>query len=297
MGYYSPLRYPGGKAKIADYVKTIISTNHLIDGHYIEPYAGGASVALDLVINEYVSSVHINDIDKRIFSFWHSVIFDTDNLCKKIQQTEINVDEWRKQKAIQKKPSDNSMLDVGFSTFFLNRTNRSGILKAGVIGGLEQTGKWKIDARFNKQDLINRITMIARYGNRINIYNLDAIDFIKKTQKIIPQKSLTYLDPPYYNKGKQLYINFYEHNDHIEIADLIKSVTKGNWIISYDDHREIKEMYKNYRQKQYSLSYSAGTTAKGSEVIVYDDKLIIPEIENPTNKKEVKKYYAQHCVL
>ncbi len=296
MQYYSPLRYPGGKTKMADYIKLILSENYLVDGNYIEPYAGGASVALNLIINEYISTAYINDIDILIYAFWHSVLKDTDSLCEKIIDTKVDISEWKKQKHVQSNKNDYSLLEIGFSTFFLNRTNRSGILNAGVIGGQNQTGEWKMDSRYNKKDLIERIQMIAKYENRIKFSNLDAIEFIQQVQKSTSKKTLIYLDPPYYNKGKQLYINFYNHQDHLEIAQIIKSVKKGNWIISYDNHPAIRELYSQYRQKVYSLSYSAGGPSVGSEVIIYDDKLKIPTIENPTNKREIKKYYAQHYV-
>lgn len=69
MDYCSPLRYPGGKGKVADYFKQIFRDNSLYDGVYVEPYAGGASVALSLLFNEYVSKIIINDIDRSIFAF------------------------------------------------------------------------------------------------------------------------------------------------------------------------------------------------------------------------------------
>jgi len=294
--YYSPLRYPGGKAKISNYIKLIITENYLEDGVYVEPYAGGASVALELVINEYVSKVLINDIDRMIYAFWDAVLFNAEKLCKKIRDTKVTIAQWKRQKKIQKNIDDYTNFELAFATFFLNRTNRSGILNAGVIGGKNQDGDWKLDARYNKENLISRIELIAQYSDRIILSNMDAIPFIGQVQKTIKDKALIYLDPPYYNKGKQLYINFYEHQDHLEIAELISKIDKGNWIISYDDTIEIKKMYSNYRQQIYSLSYSAAQASKGSEVIVYDDKLKIPKIINPTDKSEIKEYYAQNYV-
>ena len=289
MKYYSPLRYPGGKSKVAQYVKLIFEQNLLLDGHYVEPYAGGASVALDLLMNEYVSRIHINDIDEFIYSFWYCVLNDTDNLCRKINDTKVNMKQWRIQKEIQKHPKNYDRLDVAFSTFFLNRTNRSGILKAGVIGGIEQNGKWKIDARFNKEDLLNRIQKIALYKNRVSLYNEDAVSLVKRLKNELPSNTLFYFDPPYFKKGKQLYINFYNPKDHREIASLISDINKQHWIVSYDNEEEIKMMYDKFRQKVYTLSYSAGEASKGYEVIIYSDKIIIPDVENPTNKLEIKK--------
>ena len=154
MNFYSPLRYPGGKGKVADYFKQIFRENFLYDGIYVEPYAGGASVALSLLFNEYASKIIINDIDRSIFSFWHSVLNNTDELCKLIFDTPVTVDNWEIQRHVQKNKHQQNLLEVGFSTFYLNRTNRSGIISAGIIGGRQQTGEWKIDARFNKKNLI-----------------------------------------------------------------------------------------------------------------------------------------------
>lgn len=291
--FFSPLRYPGGKLKISEYIKLIINTNNLDDGHYVEPYAGGASVALDLLINEYVSQIHINDIDLAIYSFWDSVINDSENFSKKIFDTHINLDTWEKQKFILKNKENFNPLEIGFATFFLNRTNRSGILNAGIIGGTSQEGTWKMDARFNKDDLIKRIKLISNYKDRINLTNLDAVKYLDLIDVSLPENTLIYLDPPYYKKGKELYINYYNHNDHSEIAAKIAELQNRFWLISYDNEQAIKDLYSEYRQQIYSINYSVGKASKGSEVIIYNHNLLVPEIANPTDKKEIIKYFKQ----
>lgn len=297
MKFFSPLRYPGGKLKVSEYIKLLIDTNNLNDGHYVEPYAGGASVALDLLINEYVSNIHINDIDLAIYSFWHSTLYDTENFCRLINDTSITVEEWKKQKFIIKNKDNFSSLEIGFSTFFLNRTNRSGILNAGIIGGKEQNGEWKIDARYNKIDLIKRIELINRYEDRISLNNMDAIDYVQMIDNSLPNNTLIYLDPPYYKKGKELYINYYNHEDHKEIANVVKKLSNRYWLVSYDNEMAIKDLYSEFRQKIYSLNYSVGKASKGSEVIIYNDKLFIPEIDNPTDKKEILKFIKSEMCL
>jgi DNA adenine methylase len=287
--HYSPLRYPGGKGKLSHYIQLLIDYNLLADGHYVEPYAGGASVALSLLFNEYASEIHINDFDFRIYSFWHSVLNNTDELCEQIQNTEVTVENWYTQKEIQNNPSKYNLLQIGFSTFFLNRTNRSGILKAGIIGGVEQNGKWKLDARFNKEDLIQRIKKISRYKERIRLYNEDAVKLTMKLNKSLPKKTLFYFDPPYYNKGKDLYINFYEHKDHQQIAETISQLKDRYWIVSYDDNENIRVLYTSFLQRTYQLNYHAANASKGTEIIIYSDNMIVPEIFNPIDKKEIKK--------
>lgn len=273
--FYSPLRYPGGKGRIASYFKQIFKVNSLYDGIYIEPYAGGASVALSLLFNQYASKIIINDIDRSIYAFWYSVINNTEKLCKLIYDVPLNVNVWKKQKAIQKRKEKCGLLALGFSTFYLNRTNRSGIISAGVIGGINQKGEWKIDARFNKKDLIKRIERVAEYSNRIEIFNSDAIKLTQSLKSLSP-KSLFYFDPPYYSKGRELYLNFYEPNDHKTVANKITKINKHHWVVSYDDENEIRMLYKDYRQSYYQLNYSAANKPKGKEIMVFSDNLFIP---------------------
>ena len=275
--FVSPLRYPGGKLKVVDYIKQVFEANDLCDGHYIEPYAGGASVALALLQSEYAHTIHINDIDRSIYAFWHSVLHQPESLCRLITDTPVTMTEWERQKEVQrrKEDKDTSLLELGFSTFFLNRTNRSGILSAGVIGGKDQTGPYKMDARYNKADLIERIESITDYAERITLTNKDAVKLVSGF-KIQDSKTLLYLDPPYYIKGRDLYLNYYTDDDHRQIARAI-SAYPGRWLISYDAVPFLKELYKDYRQREYYLSYSAGNPSKGKEIMVYSDGLVVPE--------------------
>lgn len=273
--YATPLRYPGGKGKFSHFIKNIFESNNLLDGHYAEPYAGGAGVALELLFHEYASQIHINDLDYAVYSFWHSAVNDTENLCRCIWDMPITIEKWHEQKSIISDLDNHSTLEIAMATFFLNRTNRSGILKAGVIGGKAQSGKWKLDVRFNKEDLIRRIELIGRFRDRINVYNLDALNFISDVIPSLPQKSLTYLDPPYYVKGSGLYRNFYSHDDHVKIEKAMSGVNHP-WIVSYDDNEEIKKIYSSYRQDEYVLSYTAQEKKKGSEVMIYGPTIAIP---------------------
>ena len=266
--FSTPLRYPGGKGKFTPFIKALIEQNSFLDGHYVEPFAGGCGVALELLFDEYVSRIHVNDIDPAIYAFWKAAIEQTDELCRAIYDIPVTIENWHRQKEILNNSDQHSNLEVATATFFLNRTNRSGILKAGVIGGLAQAGKWKLDARFNKKDLIPRIELIGRFSNRIFVYNKDAVSFLNKIVPSLPEKTLLYLDPPYYVKGKGLYRNFYEHDDHVLIAETLNKV-KAHWIVSYDDTPEIREIYAQYRQDSYFLSYTAQEKKKGSEVMIY----------------------------
>lgn len=284
--FVSPLRYPGGKLKVVDYVKRLFEVNDLMDGTYIEPYAGGASVALTLLFSEYASRIKINDIDRSIYAFWYSVLNETEALCRLVVDTPLNMETWHAQRDVQQHKQEVELLELGFSTFFLNRTNRSGILSGGVIGGKNQDGNFKIDARFNKEDLIERIESVAEYADRIELTSMDAVELIKEIRKPA-EKSFCYLDPPYYVKGRDLYLNYYNDDDHRDIAKAIKEY-KGKWIISYDAVPFISDLYKDYRQKEYYLSYSAGNPAKGREIMVYSNGLIVPDVEVVKASKRTK---------
>lgn len=275
---YSPLRYPGGKSKLSKFVAEICIRNN-IDGCYVEPYAGGASVALYLLLEGYVSNIVINDVDRSIYAFWHSVLKNTRKLCNLIDQTDVTIETWKQCKAVQKNKKRAKLLDLGFSTFFLNRTNISGIIDAGVIGGINQTGTYKIDCRYNKTELIKRIKSIAKFKKRIELFNNDALDLIDVIQKRAESKSIIfYFDPPYYLKGPSLYLNSYTHQDHIAVSRKIMQIKNIHWIVSYDNVTEIKQIYSKANMIEYFLQYTAIGIRKGSEVLFYSNGLQLPKI-------------------
>lgn len=269
---YTPLRYPGGKSKFTPTIKAIIEKNNL-NGHYVEPYAGGAGVALDLLFNGYCTDIHINDLDLAIYHFWKSITEQTEAFIRLVSETPITIEEWHKQKALLKQ-EEISPLEHGFAAFYLNRTNRSGILKAGVIGGLNQTGNYKLDCRFNKADLIKRIERIGEMSKYIHVTNFDTETWLPILDKSVPSNSLIYLDPPYYEKGQGLYRNFYRHQDHLAIQEKLDNI-KTPWVVSYDNNPNIKEIYQSYRQNEYVLNYSANKKMKATEIIIYSDNLIL----------------------
>ena len=277
-GRFSPLRYPGGKGKLARFVATLIKQNALSDGLYVEPYAGGAAVAWELLLTGVVRRVAINDVSRPVFAFWRSVIEQTDELAALINNTPVDVANRDRLKAVFGSPNDASDLELGFAMFFLNRTHRSGILNGGVIGGRGQTGKWKIDARYNKGDLIRRIERIAAARRRIELTNLDAVEFVESKSPSWPAKSLVYLDPPYYEKGSQLYYDYYSDKDHLEVAQAVRSLRKVHWLVSYDDVLPIQELYEGTPALQYTIGYSARNVLRGREAMFFSDGLVVPEV-------------------
>ena len=272
--FYSPLRYPGGKGKILSFMIDLIKLNKLENIEYVEPYVGGAAVALGLLLNNMVSKIYINDSDKAIYAFWDSVLNYTDEFIQKIEKTPITVEEWRIQKSIYNNIEQHSDLDIGFSAFFLNRCNRSGVLKGGIIGGYEQKGNWKIDARFNKQDLIKRIERIALHKDKIQLYNEDTADLLEKHKETF-KNCILYLDPPYYEKGYQLYKNHYKPSDHEKISKLVKELN-CYWVVSYDNVDPIVALYDNIPKREFNISYSAGKNRSGKEIMFFSSNLQIP---------------------
>lgn len=276
----SPLRYPGGKGKIANFLKLVFVTNKFVGLEYVEPYAGGASVALSLLYEDYASHIHINDLNRSVHAFWHCVLERPDELCALIEDTPVTMAEWHSQRLVQSQP-DPDELKLAFSTFFMNRTNRSGIIEGGVIGGKDQGGEWSLDARYNRQDLMQRIKRVARFRSRITLTRLDAAQLLRERLASAPNRALVYLDPPYYVKGDGLYEDFYLHEHHEEIRTLVNQLSDP-WVVSYDAAPQILTMYGAATSIRYSLSYSANGRYKGSEVMYFAPGLEVPDVDTPS---------------
>lgn len=272
----SPLRYPGGKSCLYDLTTHILRLNKLERGHYAEPYAGGAGLALTLLFEGHVSDIHLNDVDRTIWAFWDSVLHRTEDLISLVETTTIDISEWHRQREIYLNEQDFDDLTVGFATFFLNRTNRSGIVKgAGVIGGLDQQGNYKIDCRYNRDDLARRIRRISKYGSRIHLSRMDAIDFMDQNDRALPARSFFCIDPPYFNKGSSLYTSFYNPEDHSAVAHAVMGLERP-WILTYDNAPEIAQLYKARRQFGFDVNYSVQTKRIGTELLVASKGLKIP---------------------
>lgn len=282
---YSPLRYPGGKAQFAPFIASLMEKNGLVGGHYLEPYAGGAGVALELLFNDYASHVHINDLDPAVHAFWVTVTRYPDELLDLLYSTPVTMDEWYRWRSILREETQANAVERGFATLFMNRTNRSGILKGGVIGGKEQSGSYKLDARFKKDVLAARIQKIAQYAPNITVHCEDALKLLEQCDNFLPEQSLIYLDPPYYVKGRGLYRNYYQHEDHLAIAKTLQSPDFARpWVVSYDNAAEIRDMYQLSRGLSYGLNYTAQKRYVGNEVMFFSQTLRVPDQAIPQSK-------------
>jgi DNA adenine methylase len=270
----SPLRYPGGKQVIAPVLARVIKLNSLEGRSYAEPYAGGAGAALSLLFSGYVRSLRLNDADPAIAAMWKSIIEKTEDFVRRINSVPLNIAEWRKQRGIYLEANSDSEQDLGFATFYLNRVNRSGVIKnAGPIGGVLQNGTWKIDARFNRLELSKRVRRVASYKKNITVSNLDALAFL---DSIKSDQIFVYLDPPYFEKGKELYLNHYKINDHLALSEFLRKQHPFKWVMSYDDTPEIRKFYSGFRKTRFSLAYSLRDCRLGSELLISSKEVLLP---------------------
>lgn len=274
--YKTPLRYPGGKQKLAPFVLEVLRANDLVGGQYVEPYAGGAGVGIELLLDNHVSKIHLNDSSFPVYAFWRSIQRNSEEVCRMISTASLTVDEWKVRREIVRQPKGHSQLEVGFSAFYLNRCNRSGVLSGGLIGGLAQEGQWKMDARFPRNELIRRIEAIALRANAIVLKNWDAERFMEEHIPTLPEDTLVYCDPPYFDKANRLYLNSYDEADHRRIAKVIQSRLSRKWLVSYDSVPEIMGYYGKRRSFVYDLQYNASRAYLGREVFVFSDDLRLP---------------------
>lgn len=277
--FYSPLRYPGGKGKLSSFMEYMIDRLGHRGGTYIEPFAGGAGIAVELLLKNVVNRIVINDYDKGVWSFWKAILTETDRFVEQVRTVPLTIDEWYRQHEICVNQNDKYSFELGFATFYMNRTNHSGIIKGGVIGGLEQAGNWTMDVRFNREDLIKRIQNIASRKKDIKLYNKDISSFITNYVPLYEDNALIYFDPPYYKKGKQLYMNYFSHEDHDRIESAIREHINCDWIITYDYVKEIEEIYKDYQLYLYDLNYSVSEKCKASELMIFRNSILPPTDE------------------
>lgn len=269
----SPLRYPGGKTKIYSKVKGLIEYSGLGDKTYVEPFAGGFGIGIGLLHDGVVNSVLINDYDRHIYNFWYAALNQTEKLIELIRTTPVSIEERDHQKNIYN--TDNaSPLEDGFATLFLNRVNYSGVIKGGPIGGSNQAGKYKIDCRFNREEIIERILLIASFRDNISLYNCDASDLI--CNHLISQKSNIFLniDPPYVVKGSLLYTNYFEEADHRNLQQIISgNLQDVPWIVTYDDCELIRSIYSQYHLEEYDIRHNVRNNIVKKEIVITNIQL------------------------
>ncbi|MFJ8824440.1 DNA adenine methylase [Streptomyces sp. NPDC102467] len=269
----SPLRYPGGKASLYTRLREIVRANDLTGGTYVEPYAGGAGAALGLLVTGQVRRIVINDLDPAIYAFWKAITTEPQEITRRIERAELTVTEWSRQKDVYLNAPRDDYLNLGYATFFLNRTNRSGVLNGGPIGGMDQTGNYKIDARFNRETLIERLRLISLHAKKISVSNSDGMSVIKRYSK--RDNTLIYADPPYFEKAGSLYLNSFADSNHSDLAACLNAVKDAKWLLTYDNVPRVADLYNMRRREVFSLNYSAHRVTKANEVMVFSDALTV----------------------
>ena len=291
MKFDSPLRYPGGKASLAGLLAQTIRLNDLTGCSYFEPFAGGAGAALRLLREEVVSELHLNDCDPRVFSFWRAVLDDSERFAEAVLSVQVNMTEWRNQQQICLLADSSRPFELGFATFYLNRCNRSGIIFGGApIGGYGQTGKWRMDARFYKESLAERILAIGRRREQIYLTRLDALDFLVDSlgKKRGWRSVFAYLDPPYYSNGNRLYMDFYQDQDHRQLAGYIQEQDSLKWLMSYDDANFIRSLYAKCEISDLSLKYSLQRKRQAREILISPSHVLLPTTDKSIGRSEDK---------
>ncbi len=281
MRHLSPLRYPGGKRALATLIEDVIDLNDLRACSYYEPFAGGAGAALALLQNGVVSKIHVNDADFRVYSFWQSVLSQSERFADRISFVPLTIDEWRNQQTICENPQNHNRFEVGFSAFYMNRCNRSGVLSgAGPIGGYKQAGQWRLDARFNREILTEKVLQIGRLQEQIHVTGMDAIRFLSEKLPYGRNRKnvLVYLDPPYVKKGQRLYLNAYEKKDHILLSKYLLRQQVLPWIMSYDDSELVRTLYGYCKQALLPIRYTLQNKRNVHELIIAPNEVTLPTV-------------------
>lgn len=262
----SPLRYPGGKLWLVDYIEHVLDENNLRPRLFIEPFAGGASVALSLLARDKVETIGLVDRDPLIAAFWDTVFHDADWLIEKIKTVDVTLERWRHYKAAI--PIDSR--ERALACLFLNRTSYSGILapRAGPIGGQAQTSHYTIDCRFPRDTLIERIERLAAWAGRVafvrhgsweeGIAHVSRLLGANATQ-LSGSDVFYYLDPPFFQKAERLYTHYFRDADHRRLCDALTGL-KEHWVLSYDACDDVEALYRDVGNRVYlDLSYSTAT--------------------------------------
>lgn len=270
----TPLRYPGGKGRLTAFLRHVLAANNLGNATYIEPYAGGAGAALAMLTAGDVDSIVINDLDPAIHAFWFSAVHRNRELYARVSECEVSLEEWHRQREIYKRRDTTNLLELGFATLYLNRTNRSGVLNAGVIGGQSQSGTYRVGSRFYRETLLNRLNILNSLSGRITVTNFDGTALIERYAGL--DSSFFYIDPPYFDKGSFLYMNSFIDKDHARLAQILQENRQVPWVLTYDDAPQIRDLFSSFRVDTYALKYSAHKAELKQELIIFSDDLVVP---------------------
>lgn len=273
--YLSPLRYPGGKGRLAQFVGDLIARQRPRPLRYVEPFAGGAGVGLRLLFDEQVDEIVINDLNPGVAAFWRAVFDANDELVARVRTCAPTIEEWHRQRVVYRGLPDDDVA-LGFATFFLNRANRSGILNARPIGGLEQKGTWKIGARFDANKLAERIELLGKYSTRVTVSERDGVDLI--AESVSDQDTFVYADPPYLVQGDDLYLDTFQWEHHERLAATLHEAE--GWLLTYDADPRVPILYAGLRCAVFGIAHTAARQHVGREFAVFAPNLSLGVLDS-----------------
>jgi DNA adenine methylase len=271
MRSISPFRYPGGKAFLYKYLLNRVKALPAEPRYYAEPFCGGAGAAVILLKLGAVYQIHLNDADPKVYAAWKAILDEAERFAEAILRTAVDLATWHTSRQIVESAS-NTSFELGFATFFLNRTSRSGIVSgAGPIGGYDQRGNWKIDARFNRHALIERVRWLGSMKDRIKLTQEDGLTFLSRSPGRLPiDQTLFFVDPPYVTAGGRLYLNEMNEAKHIALSDMLQNENLPHWVMTYDDHPLIRNLYRERTIRDLAVTYSLQNKRKEREIIIND---------------------------
>ncbi len=295
---HSLLRYPGGKTYLAPFLRRVLEANQMLNGTYVEPFAGSAGAALRLLAEGHVSQIILGDIDPVVSSFWELSLKESDALISFIRTVPLDIKEWHKQREAYFDVS-RPLQERAYAFFYLNRTNRSGVLFAGPIGGKKQDGKYLLGARFNREGLISRARTIADLASSIDFRRSNAVTLCRAVaaeHTAIGGKYFLYLDPPYYEWGPELYISTFSPRQHMYLASALAQIGSVPWLLSSDCHPDAIETYSRFNQAQVSMNYSIHQHRKATELLVWPSWTKMPKGFAEGSKASIRQCNAAHSV-
>jgi DNA adenine methylase len=267
----SPLRYPGGKRRLMPYVAAALEENRLQPDLFVEPFAGGASVALELLATARVRRIGLAERDPYVASFWHTVFFDSEWLCRQVEQVDVTLKTWQRMKSTRFR----SKRAQALACLFLNRTSFNGTLHdhAGPIGGQKQAGDYKLDCRFPRARLVRRIRTCAALAEGDSVAfvrEADALDVIRDARRGFGHENVfLYLDPPFWGKASRLYRFSFTVADHTRLANALRHL-RVPYLLSYDAAPEIEQLYSGNGslQQRVELLYTATQRTAEQELVI-----------------------------
>ena len=285
----TPLRYPGGKTWLLDYVKAFARFHKLSSTTIVEPYGGSASISVGLIRSQLVTDATVCERDPLIVAFWNVAIHRNEELIEYLSSLEINMETWyglRRYLDLEKTNLQNELEAAGAFLFF-NRTNYSGIIKGGPLGGKKQLSKYKLNCRFNKGRIADKIRSLKALEDKLKIIQIDGLEYMKNHALQSPDNVFFYVDPPYYGAGKDLYRFYFTDFDHQQLSAFLTG-TEIPWLLSYDDAEFIRNLYQKKSNLPVYTDYQSGHLRRGVKELLISNYVIPPASPNVTIDKQTK---------